>query len=105
MTHRTKKMTFRLTEKEYNIIQNKVAETGISQQQFLLEMALGKEVVHIKEYQSVMLQIKKIGTNINQIAKHCNQTGVVTEMEMAEIKEGLIQIWQLLNQSKIHIRP
>lgn len=98
MIHRIKKMTFRLTEEEYNIIKNKVSEAGISQQQFLLKMALGKEVVHIKEYQSVMFQIKKIGANINQIAKHTNQTGAVTRVEMEEIKEGLNRIWQSLRQ-------
>lgn len=98
MIHRIKKMTFRLTEEEYNIIKNKVSEAGISQQQFLLKMALGKEVVHIKEYQSVMFQIKKIGANINQIAKHTNQTGAVTGAEMEEIKEGLNRIWQSLRQ-------
>lgn len=98
MIHRIKKMTFRLTEEEYHTIKNKVTEAGISQQQFLLKTALEKEIINIKEYQSVMLQIKRIGTNVNQIAKHCNQMGTITEMEIAEIREGLSKIWQLLRQ-------
>lgn len=102
MVHRTRKMTFRLTEEEYNIIQNKVSKAGISQQQFLLKTALGKEILCIKEFQSLILQIKKIGVNVNQIARHANGTGSVTEQEIAEVKGELNQIWQLLKQSKIH---
>lgn len=103
MIHRTRKMTFRLTEEEYRKIKEKVEESGISQQQFLLKTALGKEIIHIKEFQELIFQIKKIGTNVNQIAKHSNETGIVSEEELAEVKGGLNQIWQLLSVSKIHI--
>lgn len=101
MVHRTKKMTFRLIAEEYTKIKAKVDEAGISQQQFLLKTALDKEIIHINEYQSLMLQIKKIGTNINQIARHSNETGAITKSEIEEVKEGLEKIWRLLNQSKI----
>lgn len=103
MVHRTKKMTFRLTNEEYKTIKGKVEKAGISQQQFLLKTVLEKEVICIKEFQSLMFQLKKIGVNINQIAKNSNQTGVVTNNEIEEVKEGLNQIWRLLNQSKTHI--
>lgn len=103
MVHRTRKMTFRLTTEEYNIIKAKVSEAGLSQQQFLLKTALDKEIICIKEFQSLMFQIKKIGTNINQIARHSNETGFTAIQEIKEVKEGLNQIWQSLNQSKIHI--
>lgn len=95
-------MTFRLTEEEYKIIKNKVSESGISQQQFLLKTALEKEIIHIKEFQELIFQIKKIGVNINQIAKHSNETGIVSEVEIAEVKGGLDRIWQSLRQLKIH---
>ena len=103
MEHRNRKMTFRLTEDEYNTIKGKVIESGISQQKFLLQMALEKEIIHIKEYQDLIFQIKKIGTNINQITRHCNETGFVSNEDIAEVKGGLDRIWQSLNQSKIHI--
>ena len=103
MEHRNRKMTFRLTEDEYTVIKDKVIEAGTSQQKFLLQMALGKEIIHIKEYQDLIFQIKKIGTNINQITRHCNETGFVSNEDIAEVKGGLDRIWQSLNQSKIHI--
>lgn len=102
MIHRTKKMTFRLTAEEYEIIKAKVNEAGISQQQFLLKTALGKEIIHLKEYQSLIYQIKRIGVNVNQIARHCNETGVITQNEMEDVRKGLEQIWQLLRPSKTH---
>lgn len=103
MMHRTRKMTFRLTQEEYQTIKSKVAESGVSQQKFLLRAALGKEIIHIKEFQSLIFQIKRIGININQIARHANETGTVSESEIAEIRKGMEKIWQLLKQSKIHI--
>lgn len=103
MVHRTRKMTFRLTEDEYARIKEKVAEAGISQQQFLLKTALDKEIVRIQEYQELIFQIKKIGININQIAKKANETGHISESDLSEVKGGLDQIWQSLRQSKIHI--
>lgn len=61
MVHRIKKMTFRLTVEEYEIIKTKVQQAGISQQQFLLKTALGKDIICIKEFQALMFQLKKIG--------------------------------------------
>lgn len=104
MIHRTKKMTFRLTAEEHGIIKAKVNEAGISQQQFLLKTALGKEIIHLKEYQSLMFQIKRIGGNVNQIARHCNETGAITQGEMEEVKKEMERLWQLLRLSKIHIQ-
>lgn len=103
MIHRTRKMTFRLTEEEYKIIKDKVSEAGTSLQQFLLKTALEKEIIHIKEFQELIFQIKKIGININQITKHCNEIGTISDTDISIIKESLDKTWQLLNQSKIHI--
>lgn len=102
MMHRTRKMTFRLTEEEYGKIKKKVEEAGISQQQFLLKTALEKEIIHIKEYQELIFQIKKIGTNINQIARKANETGHISESDISAVKGGIEQIWQSLKLSKIH---
>ncbi len=96
MSQRIRKMTFRLNEKEYEQIKEKVEESGISQQQFLLKTALEKDIIHIKEFQTLIFQLKKIGVNINQIAKHCNETGVISNDDIEEIKEGVNMIWQLL---------
>ncbi len=103
MVHRTRKMTFRLTDEEYKKIKEKVKEAGISQQQFLLKTAMEKEIIHIKEYQELIFQIKKIGININQITRKANETGHISKADVEEVKGGLEQIWQSLRQSKIHI--
>lgn len=102
MEHRTKKMTFRLTQDEYDLIKKKVDESKTSQQQFLLRTALEKKIIHIKEFQELIFQIKKIGININQITKHCNETGIVSDSDISEIKGGLDNIWQLLKQLRTH---
>lgn len=103
MIHRTRKMTFRLTDEEYGKIKKKVEEAGISQQQFLLKTALDKEIIHIKEYQELIFQLKKIGTNINQIARRANETGYISDTDISAVKGGLEQVWLLLKQSRTRI--
>lgn len=103
MVHRTRKMTFRLTDEEYRKIKKKVEEAGISQQQFLLKTAMEKEIIHIKEYQELIFQLKKIGININQIARKANETGYISDTDIETVKGGLDQIWLLLKRSKTHI--
>ena len=99
MEHRTRKMTFRLTQDEYDLIKKKVDESGTSQQQFLLKTALEKEIICVNQFQKLIFELKKIGVNINQITKHCNEIGTVSDADISEIKGGLDQAWQLLKQS------
>ena len=99
MEHRTRKMTFRLTQDEYDLIKKKVDESGTSQQQFLLKTALEKEIICVNQFQKLIFELKKIGVNINQITKHCNEIGTVSDADSSEIKGGLDQAWQLLKQS------
>ena len=98
MERRTRKMTFRLTEDEYNTVKDKVIESGLSQQKFLLQTALEKEIIHIKEYQDFIFQIKKIGININQIARRCNETGFISDTDLLDLKGRLNDIWLLLSR-------
>ena len=102
MIHRTKKITFRLTPEEYEQIKEKVKESGLSQQKFLLKTALEKEIIHIKEFQTLIFLVKKIGININQITRNYNGTGDISKDDITEIKEGVNKLWQLLRQSKTH---
>ena len=102
MVHRTKKMTFRLSEEEYRQIKEKVEESGLSQQKFLLKTALEKEIIHIKEFQTLIFHVKKIGININQIAKRANATGAVYQQDIEDIKKAVDEIWRLQRRTLLN---
>ena len=41
-------------------------------------------------------ELRRIGNNINQLTKKVNQ-GILKEINLAEVKEELNKIWQLLS--------
>ena len=98
MENRNKKMTFRLAENEYKIIKEKIEKSEMTQQNFLLKTALEKEFINIRQFQVLIFQIKKIGVNVNQIVRLCNETGSVSESNVLGIRKELEKIWQLLKQ-------
>jgi hypothetical protein len=89
-------MTFRVTEKERDMIRKRQAETGIlSQREYLLRMAADGLVVRV-ETDGVMEMNRLLSNatnNINQIARRVNETGSVYSADMEFIKSRLEEIW------------
>lgn len=96
-THRTRKMTFRLSDEEYNEVCKKVSSAGISQQQYLLDCALNKPVCNTDGLKAIIPEIKRIGNNINQIAKRANSTNLSPD-DILEVMRREGELWQLLKQ-------
>ena len=89
-------MTFRVTEKERDMIRKRQAETGIlSQREYLLRMAADGLVVRV-ETDGVMEMNRLLSNatnNINQIARRVNETRSVNSADMEFIKSRLEEIW------------
>lgn len=96
MNKRNKKMTFRTTEQEYTLIKNKVSESGMNQQNYLLHSALNQKITNTEGVKAVIPELKRIGNNINQIAKHANENNSISAHELEEVRKELDYIWQLL---------
>ena len=97
-THRTRKMTFRISDDEFDEIHRRVMTAGMSQQQYLLHCALHQTILNTDGLKSIVPELKRIGNNINQIAKLGNTVGFLTPEDIAEIRKGEEAIWQLLKQ-------
>ncbi len=69
---RPKQITFRLSEEEVSELQAKIEQSGMSQQEYLVCCALDKPVTNLDGLKEIVPGIKKIGTNLNQIAKELN---------------------------------
>ena len=80
-------MTFRVTEKERDMIRRRKAQTVIKNMRaYLLKMAIDGEVIRI---------LGNISSNIIQIARRMNETGCIYGEDIAEIKK---------RQDKIHMQ-
>lgn len=99
---RTIQLKFRCTEEEAEQIRKKIKKSGCTMQDYLLQASLKSKVDVLDN--SVLLafmpEIKRIGNNINQIAKRCNEGGALARAEEVEqIQKELSEVWQLLRQS------
>ena len=96
---RPKQLSFRVSEEEYQQLQEKVLQSGKNQQEYILSCVLEKQIVNTDGIKELIPELKRIGNNLNQIAKRCNEGGVLpSEAEVREQGEELKQVWQLLRR-------
>lgn len=95
--NRNHAMTFRVTEKEREMIRRRQAQTGIkSLRAYLLKMAIDGRVIHVELNSVVEMNrlLSNATNNINQIAKRVNETSNIYAADIAEIKARQDEIWE-----------
>ena len=70
---RPKQLSFRVSEEEYQQLQEKISESGKNQQEYILSCVLEKQIVNTDGIKELIPELKRIGNNLNQIAKRCNE--------------------------------
>ena len=94
--NKNKHFNFRVNEKEYNNIKSKIEKSKLNTSEYLLKNAMNKEIIVIDGLEEIIMQLRKIGNNINQLTKLCNQ-GRITNLNLEDVKKEMKSIWQLLN--------
>lgn len=96
MEHR---ITFRITESEYRIIEEKaVLAECRSVSDYLRRIAIDGAIIQYnsEELNKLKRSIIGIQTNINQIAMRVNSTGNFYQEDMNELQRRVGEIWQSL---------
>jgi uncharacterized protein (DUF1778 family) len=87
---------FRVTEEEREMIDRRMAQTGMKNRRaYLLKMAIDGRVIHV-ELNSVNEMIRLLSNatnNINQIAKRANETGNIYAADLDEIRARYEELW------------
>jgi hypothetical protein len=92
----------RVTQDEKALINKKMEAFGTTNfNTYARKMLLNGYVLRVdmEQFQLLALEVNKIGTNINQIAKVANTTGVIMGDDISQVKEMINEIWQLLKSS------
>ena len=98
--NRAKQLKFFVNDEELERIKNKVTASKLSQSDYLRKTALDREIVVIDGVRELVLELKRIGTNLNQLTKLSHQSRVNdVSGEMEQINKELKEVWQLLRQS------
>ena len=79
---RSNQVSFRLSDKEYALLQKKLAASGMSVTDFFVETIRGKEIIIISDYLPLLGELKRQGVNLNQLVRKVNQFSLVAEQEI-----------------------
>ena len=74
---RPKQLSFRVNEEEYQKLQERVQESGKNQQEYILSCVLDKKIVNTDGIKELIPELKRIGNNLNQIARKAHALGTV----------------------------
>ena len=98
---RNKAITIRMNEEEYKAMTNKLQETGLTQQAFVIGSIMGsilltaeglQELKAISEaYADILRQLRGMGTNVNQMAYWMNAAGIYPDTMQLELFSEQIQ--------------
>ena len=100
MRKRNIEIKFRLTEKEHAVLSEKVKQSGINRNAFLVRMIQGQTIYPIEPLQNLtqeadacLTQLRGIANNINQIAKIANTYRAVPELSSLQNTTQLV--WEM----------
>ena len=79
---RSNQVSFRLSDKEYALLQRKLAASGMSLTEFFIETIRGKEIIIISDFLPLLGELKRQGVNLNQLVRKVNQFSPVSEQEI-----------------------
>jgi hypothetical protein len=106
-----------MSDSEYDSLRDKVRESGLSQQSYIISAALDSSVTTAdtldvlknisRTFAGVEQQLRGLGTNVNQMAHIANGTGMTpsaSELEhisnqVAEYRKECNSVWQLIRSS------
>ena len=93
---KTERIEIRLTPEEKTMIINNSVKVNTTISEYMIKSATKKEIVVINDLDKLVIQLRRLGNNINQLTKLANGR-VITCVELEGVKKELSKIWQSLN--------
>ena len=93
---RSEILRFRVTPEERIKIEHKALSSYRTVSTYLRDCSLGKEITVIPGVDFLVSELRRIGNNLNQLARAVN-SGYAGVVDLTEIQKGVKEIWQSLN--------
>ena len=87
MKQKNRMLTIRISNTDLSLIKAKASHAKLTVTAFITRAALDKAVVTINGLDKVIKELKRIGTNLNQLTTLCNM-GKIHVPDFEEIKAG-----------------
>ena len=86
-----------LDDDEYLSMKAKISRTSLNQSTYIRKCILEKEMTIIPGIRDLIIEIKRIGNNLNQITRSVNEGSIkILGDDLADIKEDLKKVWEQL---------
>ena len=93
---RNQVIAFRVTPVEAKKLREKVRQSGLSQQEYLLRAALEQQILVIHELKPILTELRAWGKNLNLLTVLAH-TGHVQTVYLNELTEALGKTYEALN--------
>ena len=90
------KLTLRISPENKKEIVSRAKKTHLNVSEYMIVSAINKNIIVIDGFPKVVMQISRIGNNINQIVKLANTTSYVSPDQIAAIKNELKSIQNVI---------
>ena len=90
----------KVTPEEKAVIDEKMAELGTHNlRAYLRKMAVDGYIEHLdmSSIAEIIKLLRSISSNVNQIARRCNETRNLYADDVEDLQKGYMQVWQALN--------
>ena len=97
-TNRTRpySCSFRVSEREKEIIENKVKQSGMTKTDYLIQALSDKPVVVIPNASEILLELKRQGNNLNQAVKN-GHFGYNTQIALRSAVDELKKLYRKIS--------
>lgn len=92
----------RFTDTEYEIVTEQAAASGLPLAEYLRRQVMNKKVsvkyeivADVPELKKLTAEFGKIGSNLNQIARHFNQGGIHSQEMRKAINKCIAEIYEM----------
>ena len=93
---RNQVIAFRVTPAEAKKIREKVRQSGLSQQEYLLQASLKQPILVIHELKPILAELCAWGRNLNQLTVLAH-TGHIQTVYLKELTDALGRTYETLN--------
>lgn len=98
----THQIMLRLTDTEYEIVSTNAKDANLPLAEYVRKQIMNKKVIvkyelvaDLPELKKLITEFGKIGSNLNQIARHFNTGGIHSQKMRKEIYQGIADIYEM----------
>lgn len=94
--NRTERLQLRVSPEEKAAIRQKADDANMSEADYIVALSANQKIIDAKIIAQLILEIRRIGVNVNQIAEVANYQKFVNKEMLSKVNDGQNQIIDLL---------